>query len=258
MTERRILSRALGYLEGLVLIAVAAYAGCLALFGEYWMLLNPGFKWLTLSTAVALFIAGGTALWRPVRSANGFGVAVFLVFIVIAASGSARVFDLSPPEEISSRLRTPEPSRIEFEGQEYIRINLAELLLLSSKPGQAGEHPYFTLFGQVRRTGNTGTAGVFYLVRVMVWCCLADATGVGLMVDGGEGDAFKDGEWVRVHARLKPLGAQNRERLELDQKDFPLLMLSDTFLLKPVFIERIDEPEIPYIFTINTQEPYSY
>ncbi len=78
---------------------------------------------------------------------------------------------------------------------------------------------------------QTQSDGTFSLARFIVSCCVVDATPLSLPVDAPAGE-LKDGQWVRVKGKF---AVRSRG-------DNRVLMIS------PESIEKIEEPELPYLY----------
>lgn len=65
-----------------------------------------------------------------------------------------------------------------------------------------------TMKGFIYREPDSMKKNQFALVRLSMWCCAADLTPIGLLVDsdGGIGTKFKDNDWVVVTGKAKLSG----------------------------------------------------
>jgi uncharacterized repeat protein (TIGR03943 family) len=244
-------------LEGLVLVALAVYVGVLVLAGEYWRFLNPKFKWLTGATAVLLLVTGAIAVWKPHRRPRLSRLIVFLLFfrfLTMGMSGSvsyvkgfAAVFGGSAP--------AAERSRVVMNGREYIRINLGELYQLGQRREPEQVAQAYVVQGKVMKSRVLDEAGQFALMRVAVFCCMADALAMGFRVQAGPAAELVDGQWIEVYGTLK------RQTIETDPgiriPGMFLSVVSETNILVPVRIIPIKEPAIPFMFEFRKAEPYA-
>ena len=248
--------------RGLVLLLTGALMLSMALSGDLWQYLNPGFApWIT-GAGVLILLLGCLAPFAPPGSRPAWDlipVAAFLVFLGLAGWSLNRPLvadepDWSPPE---SDLYYPAPkplgeSRLTWEGREYVKMNLSELFALADYD-KAPEH--VAVRGMVLRAGDGN--GRVLLVRAQIVCCLADALGLGFELAGEGLEELEAGQWVRVLGGLEPAAPD----LATGQVDWPgvvLVVLGDRHVLVPDRITRIDPPEMPYIFDVRDEEPFEY
>ena len=247
-----------GIIEGLVLQAIGAYAGALVLFGDYWRFLNPKFKWLTGATAAMLLVMGTVALFHPNRRFKISRILIFLLFLrifTIGITGSLSFGNFM--SGFSHQEHAGENPRVTLNGLEYVKINLVELHLLFEKADSEKTAPRYVVRGMVRHTPELDALGQFALMRVSVFCCLADAVATGLRVRYDRPDEFTDGQWVEVYGTVKRL-PQKLPKPHLHTQGMLLTILYDSYLLVPDKILPIGEPQIPFMFDFRTQEPYAY
>jgi hypothetical protein len=247
-----------GLIEGLILQAVGAYAGALVFFGDYWRFLNPKFKWLTGATAAMLLLTGTIALLNPNRRFKFSRILIFLLFLrifTIGITGSLSFGNFL--SGFSHKEHAEENSRVALNGLEYVKINLVELHLLSEKADSERMSVRYVVRGMVRRTQELDRLGQFALMRVSVFCCLADAVATGFRVRDDRPDEFADGQWVEVYGTVKRL-PQKLPEPHLHTQGMLLTILYDSYLLVPDEILPIEEPQIPFMFDFRTQEPYAY
>jgi putative membrane protein len=72
----------------------------------------------------------------------------------------------------------------------------------------------------------------FLVGRFIVSCCVADASPVGLVVEGEETAGFEDDQWIEVHGHF--------ETGRFDGEDTPILIIDS--------IEAIEPPSQPYLY----------
>ena len=70
----------------------------------------------------------------------------------------------------------------------------------------------------------------FVLVRLAMWCCAADLTPMGFLINAEKGDQFQDNEWVTVKGTLGITGDGN------------------SIILQAESIEPAQKPEEEYIY----------
>jgi uncharacterized repeat protein (TIGR03943 family) len=245
--------------EGLILQVIAVYVGILVLAGDYWRFLNPKFKWLTGATAAVLLFTGTVAVFNPHRRSNLSRIVVFLLFFRILTMGMSG--STSYIKGFSSVLGSPdypiEKSPVVMNDREYIRINLGELYQLGERPASEQTTRAYAVKGRVMKSQTLDQAGQFALMRVAVFCCLADALGMGFRVEYDQLDGIADGQWLEVYGTLKRLPHKLPEP-GLHTPGLFLSVVSDTYILVPDKIIAIKEPQIPFMFEFRKVEPYAY
>jgi len=247
-----------GIIEGLILQAVGAYAGALVFFGDYWRFLNPKFKWLTGATAAMLLIIGTVSIFKPNRRSSLSRIIIFLLFLrvfTVGVTGSISFANFL--SGFSGKEQIEEKSRLMLNGLEYIKINLVELSLLCGTPESEKTANRYVVRGIVRRNQELDSLGQFALMRISVFCCLADAVAMGFRVQYDRPDEFADGQWVEVYGTVKRL-PQKLPDPHLYTRGMLLTILFDFHLLVPDKVLLIREPGIPFMFDFRKEEPYAY
>jgi uncharacterized repeat protein (TIGR03943 family) len=246
--------------EGLILQAIAVYAGVLVLAGDYWRFLNPKFKWVTGTTAAVLLFTGTVAVLRPGGRPSVSRIVIFLLFLRILTMGmsGSTSFVKGFSAVLGHRDNAGEASRLVMNGRDYVKINLAELYHLADKNPESEEtsRPY-VMRGRVMKSRALADAGQFALMRIAVFCCLADAVAMGFRVADDLPDKIADGQWVEVYGTLKPLPHKLPEP-GVHVPGLFLSVVSDSHILVPDRIIPIEEPEIPFMFEFRKAEPYAY
>ena len=278
-----------GIIEGLILLFIGAYAGLLILSGNYWRFLNPKFTWLTAITAVVLMLVGAVAACKPNKRPSLGRISIFLILFIVLLSGHfgitahqqmaskprpAAPLSGQPPSESKPRpeedpfagqlpLKIPQnrhvdqASRVTMDGQEYVRINLAELYTLCKRPSPGKLDQRFAVRGIVQRSKRLDRLNQFALLRNVIICCLADSFGVGFRVQSDRLDKLANGQWVEVYGTLKSL-SQKLPDPHLQIQDMRYYDLSESHVLVPTKVIAISEPGDPYIFECRIDEPYAF
>jgi hypothetical protein len=245
--------------EGLILQAIAVYVGILVLAGDYWRFLNPKFKWLTGATAVVLLVTGTVAIFNPHRRPNLARIVAFLFFLRILTMGMSG--SISYIKGFSAGLdgidQPVEKPRLIMNDREYIRINLGELYQLGERPASERTTMAYVVKGRAMKSQALDEAGQFVLMRVAVFCCLADALGMGIRVNYDSLNGIADGQWVEVFGSMKRL-PHKLPQPGLHTPGLFLSVISDTYILVPDKIIPIQEPHIPFMFEFRKAEPYAY
>jgi len=249
-----------GIYDGLILLIAGGFMGWFVVSGEYWRLMHPKFQWLTAFAAFFLLLLGVVSLaygQKPFKPSRSFIVFAMIGFGFIAGSASTvflSVKAMVPPDG---------ESRIELDGAEYIKINIGEIffLLQDLSPGRKKEPEAlknsYVLRGVVKHHPDLESAGQFMLMRAVIWCCLADATGTGFRVRFDQLDTLKDGAWVQVFGRFEKMPAKPPPVFLRFDKTL-VTWIEQNYIFVPVKIVKIPTPELPYIFDRQTQEPFNY
>jgi len=197
-------------LEGLILVLVGAGAGWFALAGDYALLMNPAYRWLTVSGAIAVFVLGIGALGRPRSRPRVSSVAVFTALILLVAIGR--------PDDRSRSAFAPPPPPADREtvidGVEYTPVDLVELgRIVDGGKKDMTDRPLL-VHGIARRVPALEQDGHFAIVRPIMACCLADAILVGFRAElTGTLDLGDREAWVNLYGRLRrtaaPLARRN-------------------------------------------------
>ena len=225
--------------------------GLLVLFGDYWRFLNPKFKWLTGVTAVILVVIGSVATIVPNKRPSYSRRIVFLLFVRILSVGNLGI-SLTPRIHHDTGA-----SRLTVDSVEYIKINLAELYMLTEKKGPNKMATHYVVRGIVKKSHTLNNLHQFALIRNTVFCCLADSVAMGFRVQYDDLDKLADGQWAEVYGTLSR-SAQEVPDSGLQNKGLHLTVLNESYLLTPFKIVTIEEPEIPFIFDFREDEPHAY
>ena len=193
------MTRPLGKLEGLMLILIGLSVGWFALFGEYHLLMNPRFMYLTVGGATLVLLIGVAGLGSRHQRLNYTGVTVFGLFVALVVFGRPYATN----EYASKKIFEPDMKRPPsiLDGIEYKNMDMVKLYLSIGEediPKQG-----FVTTGVVKRLPELDRAGQFALMKTMMVCCLADAMALGVRVSYENTPDLKDGEWVNVYGRLR-------------------------------------------------------
>ncbi len=249
--------------RSLALLMTGGLMVSLCVTGRLWQYLNPDFEPLVAIAGGALLVMGcltpfaplGPRAWRELIPA-----AVFACFLLLAGWSLARPLVSAEPQRPSfgDDPFYPEPKprgepRIQWRGSEYVRLNTSELLTVADK-GTAPER--VAVWGMVLKAPDETGAERTILARAQIVCCLADALGVGVELEGGGVEDLRPGEWVRVLGRTTPGPA----RLSTGSVPWPgvvIVVLDENLVLRAEDIRAMDTPEMPYIFDVYDQEPFA-
>ena len=190
-------------LEGLTLIAIGSGAGWFALFGNYGLLMNPKYQYMTAAGAAIVLLIGLAVLWSKKKTNNSSGLIIFGLLIAVVLVGKPFISNNSAAGIAYERGLSTPPSVIG--DANYTNMDLAELYLAITKKNVPREDIVTT--GIVKRLPELDRVGQFALMKTVVVCCLADAISVGVRVSFEKAHDLKDGAWVNVYGRIKETGA---------------------------------------------------
>lgn len=254
-------------LDGLALAGLAGFMIWFPLAGQYWMLLNPKFKFVTLSAGGVLCILGGYALFRPVsrpRTGRLLAYAALASMIGLTQAGTQRlssVIDSDPFAACPAPPPSPQasaPDLLAPEGVPYIPINCGELYgIAENTPGPAFGKPY-VMRGYAHRDPGLEREHAFVLFRMAIWCCIADATAVGFKVTLPPDQPLPaNGSWQVVFGHLAPVPKAARKPYVLPGAPFSSVSASTTFAAEHMET-AIPSPEETSMFQWRTTPPYAY
>lgn len=254
-------TRTAASLEGLLLAGLGLFMVVFAFSQQYWMLLNPKFYWLTAVAGGVLTLCG---LARAFDRARPAGLPRMLMLVLVLAMCFSLEQWLSQQGEAGGSL-TERPMatlaaapRLEWDGQEYIKINNGELYILAEKgTAQEIERPY-VFRGQVASNASLAKLGLFAVLRTSMTCCLADAVSVGFVVSYPGHQPPAPGGWVKAYGRLKPLGGQKTGSRGLGQKGIMFTAVNQRYFFVADHLEPMAPPAIPFMFEFRGSEPYAY
>lgn len=252
------MSKVLGILEAAVLVALGFFVIWLVWAGPYWHYLNPRFSVLSALSGAVLVFLGCVRLFvfrhghSPLRTAVMVG---FIVLSVWSVSGNSLV-DLADDSTFTnvseSSLVEPVVARDEFGGQEYVRMNVAEVLsLLQVGADKCPE--YVAMRGMLLNGIDASGGSVVVLSRVVIVCCLADAVGGGLVLTGDV--PVPEGQWVKIFARLQK---GDSGQVSISLPGVVAAVVSPEYSLQVVHWEKCDVPAVPFVFEFREKEPFAY
>jgi len=278
------------FIEACLLAAMGAFMVALALSSGYWQYLNPKYSWLTLVAGGCVMTLGFAALLDGHRRRKGTELAGLTVFLGLAVASQmlpGMLADSGPAMPGRGGLSfsggfggvrsdgydsefgggygpgfgggyeddlDAEPV-VAHAGQEYVKINVAELIAGESG-GWVRQGDLFAVQGGLARTPELDRAGLVAVTRLFISCCFADAAGVVALVRVDDPESFAPGSWVRVLGRVMPVPAVEATRISI----FGALtaIRSDRFALLAENIETQEFTGIPYLFEIRSRQPFAY
>ncbi len=275
------------FVEGGLLLGLAAFILKLLDSGLYYQFLNPKFKPLSAATAVALALMGLARLAQRDRPARLFRVLCLGFFLVLALFALDTVAPPPLPASFgagdpfddpgssggfgSNRVSLAKPSRLDRDGFQYVRLNIAELALLGLRvaANEVPMPPRVTLTGVVRRTPELDAQNQFLVSRLIVTCCLADATAAAVLVQAPARPEVREGQWVRIYGRPVPRTPEgqgsdgqnatdrNASSQVLNLPGVSSVLIDEHSRIEAEAVEPMAEPELPFIFDIRDKEPFA-
>ncbi|TVM36810.1 hypothetical protein [Oceanidesulfovibrio marinus] len=147
-------------------------------------------------------------------------------------------------------------SRFTMDGVEYIKTNIAELILAEQEnrlePGGA-----YSVQGLVARTPELDEAGYIAVTRLFIVCCFADATGVAYLVDVDDPQSYTQGQWVHAAGTLAPAKTLPKT-LPIAIPGAFTAIHGDKFAISAARVEPGPVPGMPFLFELRGKEPYIY
>ncbi|WP_233498603.1 TIGR03943 family protein [Blastococcus sp. TF02A-26] len=200
-----------------VLLLLGAYVLQVAITDAHLAYVQGGFRpFLLIAAAVLIAVAllGLLRAWRGRRAADPEAAhahgaprvawllvapAAVLALVAPPALGSFTVARQTPPPELPGGV-TATPIGPDDPGQEYRTLPLAGYQLRAlSGDSSAFEGRRIRLTGFV----SPREGGGWYVSRIAISCCAADAIGITVVVDGDRGDLAPD-QWVEVIGTWSP------------------------------------------------------
>ncbi len=256
-------NRLFASLEGLILAGLGLFMLVLAFSQDYWMLLNPKFRWLTGSAGGLLALCGLAAALAVGRRAGPFKSLVFAALLVLCLAWDQGAFsqpgvgaDAGP---FTHAQKERIASRVSRGGHEYIKINLAELFLVAEGHDAAQLKQRYALRAQVVNTPGLRSKDRFALVRLSVSCCLADAVWVGFLAAPPDQEFPPMGAWVAIYGALAPRpNAPARSESSMDKRTNRVSAINQRYYFQADKIVPIAPLAVPYMFEARREEPYAY
>jgi hypothetical protein len=213
-----------GKLEAVALLLMGAAILYFSIAGEYQLLMNPKFRWLSVSGAALLTIMGIAGLPNRQRgSVQGIGAILFLALIILIGRPylADEVSRLNTLPEFDSELQS------QIDQSRFPPENLQSLFLEKDLPKRE-----FTTMGVVKRLPEFDAISGFALMDSMMVCCAADMFGIGFFVAVENLDEYEDGKVFVVCGKLE----KSDSPILVDNFRFGNALMSvvhEEFLLRP-------------------------
>ena len=232
------MKRLYGKCEALILLGLGTALLWFALSDRYGLLMNPRFRWLTVTGCVLLLAMGLAALFDK-QKRHPVNILVFGVLLAAALIGKPYL-----PGDDSLAMREPELPAGLWDQVDQDRFPRRELQDLYLDPEEAlGRSSGLTTIGIAKRLDALDAQGSFAIMTPIMFCCYADAFAGGFRVPYGDWETIEDGEWVMVSGHLAPETAG----ITLPNFRFGAAMLSavnDEFVIRPETVmsyNRLDQ-----------------
>lgn len=196
------MKRLFGILESVMLLVVGAGALWLAMSESYTLLMNPKFRWLTLTGAILVLGMGAAALISRQRR-NAINVLVFCLLLLIILIGKPYMQDAGVAKMPESELQAGLWAQVDQ--KKFPRRNLDNLYLKNSKD-TISDDKSFTTIGRVKRLPILDEHRSFAIMTSVMVCCVADAFAVGFRVPYEKWESVEDGQWIMVSGKLAQPG----------------------------------------------------
>jgi hypothetical protein len=144
-----------------------------------------------------------------------------------------------------------------MDGIEYIKLNTAELFLIAEQHKDRIPLKY-AVRGFVVRSPELDRVKRFALLRVHMFCCLADAVAVGFVVPHDQVETLRTGQWVRVAGVLKSESQDRKTLQSVRMENVPFSAVNEKYVLVPDRVDPVDPPQFQFIFEFRDEEPYAY
>ncbi|KIX13924.1 TIGR03943 family putative permease subunit [Dethiosulfatarculus sandiegensis] len=238
------------------LLCLGLFMVCFPFSEDYWLLLNPKFKWLTFSAGFGLVVLGATALW--VVGTKKAWPTLLLIGVLATGLWGINVFSPQTDHTAAAPWKKPETSVIhQFNGERYTPINLAELNFLTEQRPESLDRERFVFQGKASRVQGSGK-GDWVVLRTTVFCCLADAVAMGFVLAESDFKGINHGDWVKVYARLIPWSDKEKNIPQIRTRGAFFTSINRNFQVRADKVEKINQPKLPFIFVIHTKPPYTY
>lgn len=213
-----VMKRLYGVLEAVMLLVVGSGALWLALSANYTLLMNPKFRWLTLTGAILVLGMGVVALISG-QKRNAINVFVFCLLLIIVLVGKPYL-----PDANATKMPEPELQAglwAQVDQKKFPRRNLDDLFLKDTND-KLTDKKSFTTIGRVKHLPVLDEHRSFAVMTSVMFCCVADAFAVGFRVPYEKWESIEDGEWIMVSGKLVQPGTT----LNIPNFRFGMAMLS--------------------------------
>jgi len=250
-------ARLCGLAEGLCLAGLAGSVFSLYTRNTLWYFINPKYQTLVLATAAAMAGLGLFAALAPPRPARLIRPLVFAMLLGLCQFGGAEA--MFSPKAGAGVLSEPEtavaeapPSRAQWDGREFTRINVGELYDISSAkhPDKQALSKSYLVQGFIMRGKHDPL-----IYRTALWCCFADATAVAFRLKADKDVLPENGRWVQAYGHLEKAKAGKPPKADLDPG---FSSVNPDYVFVAERFEQTPQPTPPYMFEWHDKEPYAF
>lgn len=192
------MKRLFGTFEAVMLLVVGSAALWFALSAHYKLLINPRFKWITVTGAVLVLVMGAVTAFSG-QKRKPINVLVFCLLLIIVLVGRPYL-----PGANSAMMEEPELQAglwAQVDLNRFPRVNLDQLFLKNMKKKSLADQS-FTTIGLAKRLPILDESGSFALMTSVMVCCVADAFAVGFRIPYEQWESIEDGQLIMVSGKL--------------------------------------------------------
>ena len=210
-----------------------------ALSGNYELLMNEKFRWLTFAGSIFLTILGVFTLLTPDKR-SGVNAIFFLLLILMVILGRPFLpneLAISQPDMALQKGMWDQIDQNTYPKKELSQVSIIEAdSIFANGSG-------FATVGMVKRLESLDEHNSFALMSTFMYCCLADQFGTGFRVPAEQFKDLQDGQWIMVTGQL----IREETSIDIPNFRFGTAMFSSTnkdYHLKPDQIltyDRIDQ-----------------
>jgi uncharacterized surface protein with fasciclin (FAS1) repeats len=192
------MKRIYGKLEAMTLVLVGLATAWFAFSTHYGLLMNPKFKWLSVTGALLVLGMGAVASISGSKR-NALNVFVFGLLLLIILVGQPYLPDANSAMMVEPALQAGLWAQVDQ--VRFPRMDLQELYLKGTSETFLDDQS-FTTIGVVKRLDAFDEQRSFALMTTMMACCIADAFAVGFRVPYDQWETIEDGQWLMVSGKL--------------------------------------------------------
>ena len=189
--------RIYGKLEPALLLACGAVILYYAFSDHYSILMNPRFKWLTVTGAALLTVVSISALASSIRRPAD-NIVVFTLMLITVALGLPYF-----PNATDSPGQEPEPDQgmlAEIDLLQFPRLEFQYIFRDARRMANRGEG--FTIVGTAKRLDELDKHSSFAIMTSVMYCCLADIFATGYRVAYDDWANIDDGKPLLISGRF--------------------------------------------------------
>lgn len=228
-TQSVITKNIYGISEAVILLLLGGALLWFSVFGQYELLMNAKFKWLTIAGAAMVLVMGLVILFSVSQQRSGVNTAFFGLMFLIIIVGQPHL----PNKNLEDYAKLSLPAGI-WDQIDQTRFPEKKLTSLVTKLADEiyENRQSFTTIGIVKRLESLDVHGSFAIIAPLMFCCLADSIGTGFRVPDDGFKNLQDGQSIMISGRL----AKEGDELDIPNFRFGKAMLSSvdkTYYLRP-------------------------